>query len=283
MKAILVALSVLALAACTPASQSGAGHGSAAAMATSTAAAPQPAAAASGNGASDVPSRLTAFHWQLARATDKSGARIDALFARDDRPLQLDFDANNLFVGNTCNRMRGSWSLADGKLVIGRLASTLMACNDARLMALDTAAGTYLAGTLRLTLAVHADQPQLALADDQGDTLEFVGLPTAETRYGSAGETRFLEIAAQTGPCAATDAAGAACLQVRELYYDADGLRTGQPGPWHALQDIAGYTHVPDTRNVVRVKRYKLTDAPAGASSAAYVLDMVVESQRPPQ
>lgn len=58
--------------------------------------------------------------------------------------------------------------------------------------------------------------------------------------------------------------------------------RRGEPGPWHALpQGIEGYEHEPGIRNVVRVQRYR--PAPAGASSAVYVLDMVVESQRPPR
>jgi hypothetical protein len=68
---------------------------------------------------------------------------------------------------------------------------------------------------------------------------------------------------------------------VRELHYDANGLRTGEPGAWTLLyQPIDGYTHEPGIRNVLRVKRYTIADPPADAPSRALVLDMVVESDR---
>lgn len=226
-----------------------------------------------------MPATLGAYHWRLADATNTDGQRIEALFARADQPLQLDFAAGQLAISNSCNRMRGSWSLDGDKLTTGQFASTLMACNDPRLAALDAAVGRYLAGALTLAVQPGSPEPQLHLTTAQGDILAFDGEPTAETRYGSQGETRFLEIAAQTKSC--TGAADATCLEARELHYDANGLRAGQPGPWHMLdQDIEGYTHQPGVRNVLRVKRYRLADTPAGSSSVAYVLDMVVESQR---
>jgi heat shock protein HslJ len=289
MKAAFAALGVLVLAACSPAPPSDGGQPSAAA--TSPAASSPPAAA--DDAGADVRSSLAAYHWRLADATDGIGTRIDDLFARADHPLQLDFDAGNVSVSNSCNRMRGSWSLAGDELTFGKLASTLMACGDAKLMTLDAAVGRYLAGTMHLTLETDDGEPRLTLRTERGATLRFAGAPTAQTRYGGPGETRFLEVAAQDKPCDAATAAaatvaanapaGAACLEVRELHYDANGLRSGEPGPWHALpQGIEGYEHEPGIRNVVRVQRYRPAAVPAGASSAVYVLDMVVESQRPP-
>ena len=70
------------------------------------------------------------------------------------------------------------------------------------------------------------------------------------------------------------------CLQVRELKYDDQGLKTGT-GDWQFLyQDIEGYTHQPGVRNVLRLKRYPVANPPADGSSIAYVLDMVVESEQ---
>jgi hypothetical protein len=67
---------------------------------------------------------------------------------------------------------------------------------------------------------------------------------------------------------------------VRELHYDAQGLRVGEPGLWQTLaQPIEGYEHHPGVRNVLRAKRYVVASPPADASSVAYVLDMVVESE----
>jgi hypothetical protein len=120
----------------------------------------------------------------------------------------------------------------------------------------------------------------LRLSTESGDTLDFFGAPTAETRYGGAGETVFLEIDAQTQPCSHPLILNKHCLKVRERNYDSNGLATGTPGEWHPLyQDIEGYTHTAGVRNVLRVKRYAIKNAPADAPSQAYVLDMVVESE----
>lgn len=292
MKTVLAALLVLTLAACsqapegtsissTAARAAGAPASEVAAPASSTAA-PPPATTATAP-AADAATVLTQYHWQLASAVEKSGARIDALLARPDRPVQLDFDAHGVSIGNTCNRMHGSYSVAGGKLTIGNLASTMMACHDPALSALDHAAGQYLQGTFVLTLDAQGKQPQLVLTTAAGERLTFKGVPTAETRYSGPGETLFLEVAPQTRLCNHPLMPHAQCLYVRELHYGANGIRQGKPGDWHVLaQDIEGYTHQPGTRNVLRIKRYQVANPPADASSVAYVLDMVVESETLP-
>jgi len=288
MKIAFVAFVVFALAACSPTPPSGTNPASATSQAASAADAssastPLPASTATAP-AADTTSVLTQYHWQLTAATDKSGQRIEALFARADKPLQLDFDSRGLSVGNTCNRMHGGYSVASGKLEISRFASTMMACPDPKLMALDTAAGKYLNGTLAFSLDSAAEKPELALTTAQGDKLAFAGIPTAATRYGSAGETMFFEVASQTKPCNHPLMPNAQCLYVRELHYGANGVREGQPEPWQILgQNIEGYTHQQGVRNVLRVKRYKIANPPADASSVAYVLDMVVESESTPR
>jgi len=150
----------------------------------SRASAPLPASTATVP-AADATSLLTQYHWQLANAVDKSGRRIDALFARAGRPLQLDFDANDVSVSNTCNRMRGSYSIAGGKLTFGNLASTRMACSDPALTALDSAADKFLQGTFTLALDVHGTQPKLTLSVAGGDTLTFAGTPAALPPHAS--------------------------------------------------------------------------------------------------
>lgn len=292
MKIAFAAIVVFALAACSQTPPGGTSLASATAQATgastsaadasaSGASAPLPASTATAP-AADATSVLTQYHWRLVDAVDKSGRRIDALFARPDQPLQLDFGANDVSISNTCNRMHGSYSAAGDKLTFGNFASTLMACNDPALAALDSAVGKTLQGTFALTLDVHGKQPRLALTTAGGNKLTFAGTPTDTTRYGSEGETMFLEIAPQTKPCPAPPSSQ--CLYVRELHYGDNGVRAGQPGDWHVLaQDIKGYTHQSGTRNVLRVKRYRVTDAPAEASSTAYVLDMVVETELQPR
>lgn len=222
---------------------------------------------------------LTAYHWQLHDATDRNGKRIDALFARPQLPLQLDFRDGRLSVANACNRLGGGYRIEGGRLALGPMAQTLMACADPSLAKLDEAIGTRLQGRPRIEVG-SGGEPHLRLATDAGDRLDFVGQPTAETRYGSAGETVFLEIDAQTQPCSHSLIRDSRCLKVRERRYDASGLAVGTPGEWHALyQEIEGYMHQPGVRNVLRIKRYTIKNPPADAPAQAYVLDMVVESE----
>lgn len=218
---------------------------------------------------------LAAHHWALDQAVDAKGQRIDALFVRADKPVQLDFRDGRVSVSNACNRMGGGFTIEGDRIVVADLASTMMACVDPKLSALDREIGQRLRGPQSASLQGGT----LALTSAAGDVLTFRGEPTAETRFGGPGETVFLEIAPESKPCTHPLVPNRQCLQVREVFFDAKGLRTGAQEGWQPLyQDIEGFTHEEGTRNVVRVKRFTVKDPPADASSIAYVLDMVVES-----
>lgn len=267
-RTLLTLLLALTLAACA-----GAVPGDAGSAATGDGTASEQATAA------DMTAALPRHHWALRDATDASGRRIDALFARADAPITLDFKDGRVSVRNACNHMGGEYALAGDTLTVASMQSTLMACADPKLMALDREAGGRLEGAMRAALQ-PGQPPRLTLTTTGGDVLTFEGEPTAETRYGSAGETVFLEVAADTAPCPHPLIPDKQCLQVRELQYDANGVRSGNAGAYrHFYQDIGGYTHEPGVRNVLRVKRYPIAHPPADAPDSAYVLDMVVESE----
>ena len=221
---------------------------------------------------------LPKYHWQLASAADAKGQPIEALLVRPEQPVTLDFASGKVSVGNTCNRMSGGYKPGNRKVTIDKLASTMMACADPKLMALDQEIGKRLAGDLALRMA-KGEAKQLELKNAAGDVLVFAGVPTAATRYRGQGERVFLEVAAQTRPCSHPLIPGKQCLQVREIKYDDKGLKVGTPGAFaHFYSEIEGYTHEPGVRNVLRVNRYAIKNPPADAPSQAYVLDMVVES-----
>jgi len=269
---LLLALLPLALAAC---SQTPSNHASPAASASAATPAPAIATTASTFDAGI----LARYHWRLSAASAADGKRIDALFARPDRPLQLDFVRDRLSVSNACNRLGGHFEVESGRLKLGAMAQTMMACRDKALAALDGAISQRLQQQPRVSVQSEGDAPKLSLAADNGDTLVFTGEPTAETRYGSAGETVFLEVAAEAKPCSHPLIPNKQCLQVRERKYGQNGI-VQSTGEWQPLyQDIEGYTHEPGIRNVLRVKRFTLKNPPADAPSTAYVLDMVVESE----
>ena len=256
----------------------------------------------------DTASLLPSHHWRLVEATDAQGQRIDALFAQPDKPVQLDFADGRVNVSNTCNRMMGSFNLEGTTLTLGQMASTLMACTDPKLTALDAEVGKRLAGALtvstthsfaalwlvprlgrfheaypqyQLRLDTSPDPVDLLLTNAGGDRLVFEGAPTAATRFGGPAERVFLEVGPETKPCSHPLIPDKQCLQVREVRFDENGLRVGEPGEWQNFFDeIEGYTHQPGVRNVLRIDRYTRANVPADASRYAYVLDMVVESEQ---
>lgn len=272
MKLLLPALLAFALAACAPSAE----------QETPPAAAAEPATAAPMAEADPaVATTLPAYHWQLVGARDTDGNDVPALFPREDRPLQLDFSAEDIFVSNTCNRMHGTWRLAGGQFHVGSLASTMMACPDEGLMQLDQYVAKLFAEPAGFTLDAEAATPSLSLATAPGITLVFNGLPTAATRFGGPGTTVFLEVAPDEVPCNDPLRPEAQCLNVREVHFDDSGSRTGEYGEWQVLgQPIEGFTHEPGTRNVLRVQRFEIADPPADGSSLAWVLDLVVVSER---
>jgi heat shock protein HslJ len=225
----------------------------------------------------DANAELDRYHWRLRDATDANGQRIDALFVREDKPLQLDFAKGRVGVANACNRMGGGYSLEGESLTVARMTSTMMACSDPKLMALDGEIGKRIEGASKLVFTL-GDPPTLALANAAGDTLVFAGEPTADTRYGGPGETVYLEVAAQTRPCSHPLIPDKQCLQVREVKYDDNGLKVGTPGAFENFyDDIDGYEHEDGVRNVLRVMRYTLANPPADGSRYAYVLDKTIE------
>ena len=227
----------------------------------------------------DTATLLPGYHWQLIEATDAQGQKIEALFANADKPVQLDFTEGHVSVSNTCNRMMGGFTLAGDKATLGPMASTLMACPDPALAALDAEVGKRLAGEMTVA-STAGDVPELVFTNAAGDRFVFKGAPTPDTRFGGPGERVFLEVGPQTQPCSHPLIPDKQCLQVREIAFDDSGLRVGEPGEWQNFyEQIEGFSHQQGTRSVLRVNRYTVANPPADASAHAYVLDMVVESE----
>ncbi|MDH0303663.1 MULTISPECIES: META and DUF4377 domain-containing protein [unclassified Pseudomonas] len=220
---------------------------------------------------------LTAYYWNLVSANEASGAPIDALTKGIERKLRLSFAEKNLNISGGCNTQFGGYSYQDGVLKVQSLASTLMAC-DKSLMDVDTQVGRLLKGDLRAAIGGDTSEPVLQLTTQDGSVLKFQGEATPQTRYGSKGEIKFLEVAAKTVKCSHPLIPNYECLQVRERRYDDAGLQLPTQDTWHPLyQSIEGYEHRDGVRTVLRVKQYEWKNPPADAPSNVYVLDLVVE------
>ncbi len=241
--------------------------------------APAPSSSSPSQAANAMNATLGGYHWRLQDATDPRGQRIAALLARPELPLQFDFVDGRIRVANACNSIGGDVSLNGDTVRVGALRATKMACMDAAVMALDDEIGKRLQGDARIRL-LESDPPQLLWTAANGDVLRFVGAPTPETRYGNAGTTVFMEVAARRKPCKhPTMPAPQTCLEVREVRF-AEGQRVGEPGAWQLFHgNIDGYTHEDGIRTVLRVKRFVIANPPMDAASVGYVLDTVIESE----
>jgi len=220
---------------------------------------------------------LQDHRWTLQSATDSAGRPIEALLPLG-HPFVMSFDGARLSIKGGCNQLVGSWRLhPTGQMSMGRLAGTMMAC-DEPLMQADAALSGLLAQQLTVALT-RGPTPALRLSTPAQQVLSFSGQPTLRSLYG-APKRIFLEVAPQTVQCSQPSATAGSCLQVRELRFDAKGLRKDPPGPWRPFDgSIEGFTHTPGVRNVLRIDRYERRPAPADGPAAVYVLDLVVESE----
>ena len=244
---------------------------------------PQPAAAPTGP-AGDA-SSLGAYHWKLVQAFTAQGQEDQSWFlpAGSGQPaLQLDFADKRLVVKNLCNTMSAGYSTDGQRISTQRPASTLKACDDDQLMVLEqkVARNLPLAKQWAVQLGEGQQAPRLTLGFIDGTRWQLDGTPTANSRYGSAGERIFLEVAPQRTACSHPQIRDFQCLRVREIRYGGNGVKTST-GAWENFySEIEGYQHAPGTRNVLRIQRYKRQNVLADAPAYAYVLDMVVESER---
>jgi heat shock protein HslJ len=246
--------------------------------ATSPAVASTPAVPAAATPAPDTATTLVAYQWQLESASDAAGQSIAAFFPAPDRPLGIEFGDGRLGVTGGCNRISAGYELLDStQLLLSPGMSTMMACppplGDA-----DAAFGKFLTGTLQIALDGEAGAPRLRLAAADGSSLVFNGTPTPETRFGGPGMRAFLEVSPK--PCEAPAPSTPPCLMVRDRFFDENGIASGSPGEWRPLPEgIEGYKPAVGEQQVVRVKRFEQAGTAAGAPTAHYVLDLVIETR----
>lgn len=225
---------------------------------------------------------LTAYHWKLERAFTPTGGEDQTWFLSSNKPsLQLDFSDQRVQVKNLCNAVIAPYRTVGDRLELQRAMSTLRACGDVSLMQLEQKVARQLPRAHRWAVQLGVDkQPaRLTVTFIDGTRWQLEGSPTAQTQYGSAGETIFLEVAPQRVACSHGVIKDYQCLKVREIRYADNGVKSST-GDWQNFySEIEGYKHEAGIRNVLRLQRYKRQNVPADASSFVYKLDLVVESE----
>ncbi|KYQ72130.1 META and DUF4377 domain-containing protein [Acinetobacter pragensis] len=196
------------------------------------------------------------------------------------KPLVLNFDSEGrLSIATSCNSLGSSWKVAGNQIETGAMMATQMACPAPAMQQESTAASIFKNGKTPFVLNLNnADEPTLTLTAADGKQYVFTGKMTPETKYSTQAETIFLEISPQTKSC--TGVAPQTCLQVREIKYAENGVKTQVDKDWTLFYSgIEGYTHNPAERQIVRIKRYELKNPAADQSKYVYVQDMIIERE----
>ena len=222
---------------------------------------------------------LASYDWNLTAAFDAQG-RPDARWRiAGHAPLQLHFEDQRISVRHLCNQLSAGFGTQGNDIQLTQPMSTKRACADQALMQLEDRVGQLLPTMKRHQL--HAGStPRLQLWFADGTRWELTGQPTPQTQYGGPAERIFLEVAPQRVACSHGVMKDAQCLRVREIRYADNGVKQSV-GEWQLFYgEVEGYQHEAGVRNVLRINRFKRQNPPVDASSYAYLLDMVVESER---
>lgn len=196
------------------------------------------------------------------------------------KPLVLNFsDKGTLAISTSCNGMSTSWKVENNLISTGHLMSTQMACADNAMKQEGVATALFNDRKVPFVLnTTDAQNPTLTIISATGEKLVFTGKMTPETQYSSQGETIFLEISPETKQC--TGVAPQTCLQVREIKYAENGVKTQVDKDWTLFYDkIEGFTHSPSERQIIRVKRFERKNPAADQSKYAYIFDMAIERE----
>ena len=220
---------------------------------------------------------LSQYHWNLQSAVNQNNQTLPVFYAGQAQPkVTLNFQEGRYNLHGSCNRMMGSYTASNNTFAGGALASTNMGCPQA-LMQQDGTLAQFFSEQKVAYKINQQNVPTLTFTNAKGEKLVFVGTPTADTRYGSKPETVFLAVSHQTRACSDGVSRDRQCLQVKEIRYAENGVKTHEDKQWSNFYgNIEGYTHRNDTDTVLRLKRYTIENPPADASKYAYVLDMMV-------
>ena len=208
---------------------------------------PQGAPVTPPSSATDPAHTLQAYDWDLAAAYDGRGQAAPEWQLAGRPAARLHFEKDGLSVQNLCNRLGAGYALDGQRLTVNRPMSTLRACADRELMGLEHRVAAQLPQAQRHELhsGSGAQTPRLVLHFADGSRWELAGSPTPATRYGSAGERIFLEVAPKRVACNHPLMPNAQCLRVRDVHYADNGVKQGV-GEWRTFQGkIDVYQHEP--------------------------------------
>lgn len=223
---------------------------------------------------------LQSYHWQLsgvnAYPNSTNPPPSDHLKPQiDNHKVTLDFTQNRISYSVGCNQLSSGYRLQGDKLQASTNAvTTLMGCGS--LQQSETWLAQQMQSPSELQIMETQVDAVLSQTTADGSWLQWVGKLKPEVKYGK-GETVFLEVKPKWQYC--DNVTDRKCLEVRDINYDAQGLKTAL-GHWHLLDaPIMGYRHDESAQRVLRLTRYRTPPTDTKGYGNLYQLDSVIETK----
>ena len=227
-------------------------------------------------GSTPTTNSLQSYDWQLNNINSTDPITWNGSYLQTQNgKITLNFNQNHITYNVGCNQLSNQYSLSKNTMQpIGTGISTLMGCGE--LQAREQWLAKQMQSPSELQIMETQVDAVLSQTTADGSWLQWVGKLKPEVKYGK-GETVFLEVKPKWQYC--DNVTDRKCLEVRDINYDTQGLKTAV-GQWHLLDaPIMGYRHDESAQRVLRLTRYRTPPTDTKGYGNLYQLDSVIETK----
>lgn len=227
-------------------------------------------------GSTPTTNSLQSYDWQLNNINSTDPITWNGSYLQTQNgKITLNFNQNHITYNVGCNQLSNQYSLSKNTMQpIGTGISTLMGCGE--LQALEQWLAKQMQSPSELQIMETQVDAVLSQTTADGSWLQWVGKLKPEVKYGK-GETVFLEVKPKWQYC--DNVTDRKCLEVRDINYDNQGLKTAV-GQWYLLDaPIMGYRHDESAQRVLRLTRYRTPPTDTKGYGNLYQLDSVIETK----
>ena len=227
-------------------------------------------------GSTPTTNSLQSYDWQLNNINSTDPITWNGSYLQTQNgKVTLNFNQNHITYNVGCNQLSNQYSLSKNTMQpIGTGISTLMGCGE--LQAREQWLAKQMQSPSELQIMETQVDAVLSQTTADGSWLQWVGKLKPEVKYGK-GETVFLEVKPKWQYC--DNVTDKKCLEVRDINYDNQGLKTAV-GQWYLLDaPIMGYRHDESAQRVLRLTRYRTPPTDTKGYGSLYKLDSVIETK----
>lgn len=227
-------------------------------------------------GSTPTTNSLQSYDWQLNNINSTDPITWNGSYLQTQNgKVTLNFNQNHITYNVGCNQLSNQYSLSKNTMQpIGTGISTLMGCGE--LQAREQWLAKQMQSPSELQIMETQVDAVLSQTTADGSWLQWVGKLKPEVKYGK-GETVFLEVKPKWQYC--DNVTDKKCLEVRDINYDTQGLKTAV-GQWYLLDaPIMGYRHDESAQRVLRLTRYRTPPTDTKGYGSLYKLDSVIETK----